>query len=207
MRRTVLITLMAVLCFLLGAADAVAQTYYIGLRGGYNHPHESDVETQGPTALDATLEPSGMAAAAFGFEWVDGWRFEGEVTWRRSDFDSIDNVTVTNGRAEIYAPMFNLYYGLRKDAAVNPYLGAGVGLARLAIEDLAVGGATVDDFGGGPAWQGMAGVDLALSDSWKLSLEYRYFAVDKVKLTDSAGLPLKIDYQASMAILGLRAGF
>lgn len=207
MGRNAVIMAMAALCLVLGAADAFAQTYYLGLRGGYNHPHESEIDASGSAVLDATMDPSGMAAAAFGFEWVDGWRFEGELTWRRSDFDSVDNVAVSSGHAEIYAPMFNLYYGLRKDAAVNPYLGAGVGLARLAIEDLAVGAATVNDFGGGLAWQGMAGVDLAISENWKLSFEYRYFAVDEVKLVDSLGLPLKVDYQASVAMLGLRAGF
>jgi OOP family OmpA-OmpF porin len=207
MRRNISVMPMAALCLVLGAADAIAQTYYLGLKGGYNHPHESEIEAAGPTLFDATLEPSGMAAAAFGFEWVDGWRFEGELAWRRSDFDSIDNVTISDGRMEIYAPMFNIYYGFRADAAVNPYLGAGAGLARLSIEDLAAGAATVDDFAGGPAWQGMAGVDIAVSESWKLSFEYRYFAVDKIKLVDSLGFPLKIDYQASAAMLGLRAGF
>lgn len=207
MRKNMSVMAMAALCLVLGAADAVAQTYYLGLRGGYNHPHESDVGTAGATELAATLEPSGMAAAAFGFEWVDGWRFEGELSWRRSDFESIDSVAVSDGRAEIYAPMFNIYYGLRADAAVNPYLGAGAGLARMAVEDLTIGAATVDDFGGGPAWQGMAGVDITLTESLKLSFEYRYFAVDEIKLVDSLGLPLKVDYQASIAMLGLRAGF
>jgi opacity protein-like surface antigen len=57
------------------------------------------------------------------------------------------------------------------------------------------------------AWQGIAGVDFALSPSWTLSLDYRYFAVDEVKLTDSLQVSFKTDYAASTAMLGLRVGF
>lgn len=190
-----------------GAVDAIAQTYYFGVGGGYNYPHESAIEANGLSGLDGAYDPGGMAALAFGFEWTDGWRFEGELSWRRSDFDSIEDVPVNSGRAEIYAAMLNVYYGFRKGAAVNPYLGGGLGAARLAVGDLAVGAATVDDFGVAMAWQGIAGVDFALSPSWTLSLDYRYLAVDEVELTDSLQNPFKTDYTASTAMLGLRVGF
>lgn len=198
---------LAALCAIAGAGHAHAQTYYLGVRGGYNHPHDSEVRANGLSGLEAGLDASGAAAAAFGFEWVDGWRFEGEFSWRRSDFDSLEDVAVGDGRAEIYATMLNVYYGLRKDAVVNPYLGGGFGGARLAVENFGTGAATVDDFGVNVAWQAMAGVDFSLSASLKLSLEYRYFAVDEVKLIDSTQVPFKMDYQASIAMLGLRVGF
>ena len=207
MRRIVPVMAAAVLYLMAGPADAFAQTYYFGVRGGYNHPHESEMRANGATGLDAALDSSGAAAAAFGFEWIDGWRFEGELSWRRSDYDSIEDVPAGGGRAEIYAAMLNVYYGFRKDATVNPYLGGGIGAARLSVSDLAVGPAAVDDFGGSMAWQGVAGIDFALSPSWKLSLDYRYFAVEEVKLTDSLQIPFKTDYRASAAMLGLRVGF
>jgi opacity protein-like surface antigen len=207
MRSFMRILAVAALCLVAGAADAFSQTYYMSLRGGYNHPHDSEIQAGGVAGIDATFDAAAAAAAAFGFEWIDGWRFEGELAWRRSEFDSIDNIAVPDGNAEIYTTMLNIYYGMREGAGINPYLGAGAGASRLAISDLAVGAAAVDDYGVGLSWQGMAGVDLALSESWKLSLEYRYFAVDEVKLADSLGAPFKTDYQASIAMLGLRFGF
>jgi opacity protein-like surface antigen len=197
----------AVLCLTAGAADAFAQTYYFAVGGGYNYPHESKSRADGVDELEAAYDPGSAATLAFGFEWVDGWRFEGELSWRRSDFDSVADVPADDGHTEIYAAMLNVYYGFRKGATVNPYLGGGVGAARLSVGDLAVGAATVDDFGGAMAWQGIAGVDFALSPSWTLSLDYRYFAVDEVKLTDSLQVPFKTDYTASTAMLGLRVGF
>ena len=197
----------AALCLMAGVAAAHAQTYYLGVSGGYIYPHESEIQANGVSGLDAAFDPGAAAVAAFGFEWVDGWRFEGEVSWRRSAFDSIDNVPVDRGRADIQAAMINVYYGFRKGATVNPYLGAGLGVARFVISDLAVGVATVDDSGGGMAWQGIAGVDFALSPAWTLSLDYRFFAVDEVKMTDSLQIPFKANYMASTAMLGLRVGF
>ena len=207
MRKTAILAAAAFCLLVAGAADAVAQTYYLGVRGGYNYPHEAESQIDGVAGLESSFDASAAAAATFGFEWVDGWRYEGELSWRRSDFDEVDMVAVDDGQAEIYAAMVNVYYGMRSGATVNPYLGAGAGLVRLAVSDLAVGGGTVDDHGVGPAWQGMAGVDFALSESWKLSLEYRYFGIDEIKLVDSLGVPFKTDYQASTAMLGLRVGF
>jgi opacity protein-like surface antigen len=198
--RIVAVMAVAVLCLTVGAAGAFAQTYYLGVGGGYNYPHDGHMQADGVSELDATYDSGGMAALSFGFEWIDGWRFEGEASWRRSEFDSVADATVDDGQV-------NVYYGFLKGATVNPYLGGGIGAARLAVSDLAAGAVTVDDFGGGMAWQGIAGVDFALSPSWTLSLDYRYFAVDEVKLTDSLQIPFKIDYRASTAMLGLRVGF
>jgi opacity protein-like surface antigen len=207
MRRIAPAMAVAALCLMAGAADALAQAYYLGIRGGYDYPHESQIQANGVSGLDATFDPDGAAAAAFGFEWIDGWRYEGELSWRRDAFDSVDNVPVNNGRAEIYAAMVNVYYGFRRDAIVNPYLGGGIGAARLSVGDLAVGAATVDDFGVAMAWQGIVGVDFALSPSWKLSLDYRYFSMEEVKLADSLQRSFKTDFMASTAMLGLRVGF
>ena len=208
MRRIVPVMAVAALCLMAGAADALAQTYYLGVRGGYDYPHESQIQANGVSGLDGAFAPAGAAAAAaFGFEWIDGWRYEGELSWRRDAFDSVGNVPVDNGRAEVYAAMVNVYYGFRRDAVVNPYLGGGIGAARLSVGDLAVGAATIDDFGVAMAWQGIAGVDFALSPSWKLSLDYRYFSMEEVKLADSLQNPFKTDYRASTAMLGLRVGF
>ena len=206
MRRIAASMFGVVLCLATGTAGAYAQTYYLGLGGGYGYAYESELQAGGVSGLDAAFDPGAAAVAAFGFEWVDGWRFEGEVSWRRSAFDSIDNVPVDRGRADIQAAMINVYYGFRKGATVNPYLGAGLGVARFVISDLAVGVATVDDSGGGMAWQGIAGVDFALSPAWTLSLDYRFFAVDEVKMTDSLQIPFKANYMASTAMLGLRVG-
>lgn len=201
------IVALAALGLTAGAVDAFSQTYYAGVRGGYDYPYESDLRANGISGRDASLDSTGIAAAAFGFEWVDGWRVEGELSWRRSDFDKIDNAPVTAGDAETYAAMLNMYYGMRAKATVNPYLGGGIGIGRLSVGDLSVGGATVDDSGEALAWQGIAGVDFALSEAWRLSLEYRYFVMRRVMLADSLGMPFKVDYRSSAALLGIRVGF
>lgn len=206
MRKSIGLAVSAALCLLAGTVEAQAQTYYFGVRGGYNHPHEADVLSGGARA-DAEIDPSGAAAAALGFEWVDGWRLEGELSWRRNDFDSVGDVTVEDGRAEIYAAMVNMYYGLRKDSAVNPYLGGGLGAAWLSVDDLEFGGTQVDDSAVRFAWQAMAGVDFALSDTWVLSAEYRYFSVNQVKMSNSMQAPFKVEYDSSAAMLGIRVRF
>lgn len=192
---------------LAGAAASHAQSYYMGLRGGYESAHGATLESAGTAGQDAAFDATPAAAAALGFEWIDGWRFEGELSWRRGDFAEIDTVPVISGRAEAYAAMFNIYYAFRHDAVLSPYLGYGFGGARLSVDGLAAGAAIVDDFAVAPAWQGMAGIDLVMTPAWKLSLEYRYLDIAEARMTDSLGVPFRMNYRSSAAMLGLRAGF
>lgn len=187
------------------AAPAAAQTYYVDLRGAYGQIYDTDLSGPGVSG-EAAFDQGYGAAAAVGLQWIDGWRFEGELSWLRSDFETIAGVT-TEGTAESYAAMLNVYYRLMHERSATPYLGGGAGAARLAVSDLPAGLARIDDFDVVFAWQAMAGVDFSVSQSVTLSVEYRYFAADEAELFDSLGNAHQMEFTSSTAMLGIRLGF
>lgn len=185
---------------------ALAQTYYVGLRGGYAQIHDADLEVPGAPPREAAFAGAPTAGLAFGFASHDGWRIEGELLWSRADIDAVSGVT-TNGEAETWTALANLYYGFRSDATLTPYIGVGLGGVRVAVSDFAAGPGGVDDFDVAPAWQAMAGLDLRVSDAATLSLEYRYLVADQLDLNDESGGIVRMDYASSSALAGLRFGF
>lgn len=204
--RRVGLLAVAVLAWSACATQVSAQTYYIGLRGGYVQPHDRDLDIFGTPAEDIAFAAAPMAAAGFGFASHDGWRVEGEVSWLRSDIDTIGGVA-TGGDAEVWAAMANLYYGIDTGTAATPYLGGGIGMARASMSNIAAAGGTVDDFDTTLAWQAAAGVDFPLTDAMTLSLEYRYFVVDGLRFDVVGGGRAGLDFRASSAVAGLRFGF
>ncbi len=188
------------------AADGHAQTYYVALGAGGGHIPESRVTLAGAGGVEAGFDDGPAASAAFGFAWIDGWRIEAEWSWRRNDFATLAGAA-TAGRIEAQAAMVNLFYGLRRDGRVNPYLGVGAGAARIAVAGLPAGASVVDDAGIVPAWQAGGGVDVVLSGRATLSLDLRYLVANGVELSDEAGQPFEADYRAVAALLGLRLGF
>lgn len=206
MDRIIRSLLLAAPLFMALNLPAVAQNYYVDLRGGGSYLFDSDAEGAGAGA-EATFEQGYFAALALGLQWIDGWRVEGEMSWRRNDFEELAAVAVTDGQVEAYTASINVAYRFLHDRSASPYLGAGAGASRLAVRDLPSGLATVDGFDVVFAWQAMAGVDFSLSDSVTLSLEYRYFETDEAGLTDSLGAAWPIALSGSTALLGLRVGF
>lgn len=204
--RRVGLLAIAVLAWSVCATQVSAQTYYVGLRGGYVQPHDRDLEIFGAPAEDVGFAAAPMAGAAFGFASHDGWRLEGELSWLRSNIDTIGGVAA-GGDAEIWAAMANLYYGIDTGSAVTPYLGGGVGAARVSLTDVVAAGGTVDDADTVLAWQVAVGVDFPLSDTMALSLEYRYFVADGMRFDVVGGGRAAMDFRGSSAVAGLRFGF
>ena len=188
-----------------GVVPVSAQTYYLGLGGGYGHAHESDLTLAGAKGSRGAFEAGYAGFAVFGFESVDRWRLEGEFSWRRNNLDEIDGAA-SDGDFQAYALMVNVYYGIDTGSVLTPYLGAGGGFARVGVAG-APGPASVDGFDIAPALQAMAGVGVALSDWLTLSFEYRYFAADGVAMLDGTGAGFAADYRTSSGLVGMRAGF
>lgn len=204
--RSVGLLTAAVLAWSACTTQVSAQTYYFGLRGGYVQPHDQGLEFFGGPAEEVAFSAAPMAGAAFGFASHDGWRLEGELSWLRSDIDTIGGLAA-GGEAEVWAAMANLYYGIDTGSAVTPYLGGGVGAARVSLTDGVAAGGTVDDADTALAWQAAVGVDYPLSETMTLSFEYRYFVADGLGFDVVGGGRADMDFRGSSAVAGLRFGF
>ncbi len=127
-----------------------------------------------PPAAKATDLGGGAAwAAAIGFQYA---KSRTELEYRRFDLDA-DAVALTGGAVpstitdagdvSVQAIMSNVYFDLVNSSRLTPYIGAGVGGARVENE--------LGERDAAFAYQGRVGVDLALSRALSIGVEYSYF--------------------------------
>ena len=89
-----------------------------------------------------------------------------------------------------HALMVNAYYDFSNSAPIRPYVGAGIGAARLSLDDVSVVNGNTVTFAGNEqwnfAWQLMAGVGIPLTERMMLDVGYRYVNLGDIGTTATA---------------------
>jgi opacity protein-like surface antigen len=164
--------------------------YLAGSLGGGWAPDRDLIGTQGQ--LDAfSIGP--MGSIAVGYRFGRRWMLEIEAARRSNDmqiFDTFFEEARTTGEVRADSLMINAMYRFRPDAAVNPYLGAGVGAAerRYRLDLAADGTELIRAKDSAYAVQLLAGFDVALTPRWTVTVDYHGWFGGKVAITP-AGFP------------------
>ncbi|MDZ7629271.1 MAG: P44/Msp2 family outer membrane protein [Parvularculaceae bacterium] len=126
-----------------------------------------------PTAKSTDIGGGAAWSAAVGFQYA---RTRTEIEYRRFDLDA-DEVALTGGAVPsavadagditAQAIMSNVYFDLVNSSRLTPYVGAGVGGARVENE--------LGERDAAFAYQGRVGVELEVSRSLSVGVEYSYF--------------------------------
>ena len=154
------------------------------------------------------------AGLVLGVALPNGARPELALKYRENDYDTLmlqrgfgdaNGETVeADGTFSSASLMSNVWFDFFQHAVVSPYIGAGIGVARVDIDDLGVAGqSSIDDSDTVFAYQGGAGLAFAVTKLAKLSLDYRYFATNDPKFQTSVN-PLTTEYATHNLGLGFR---
>jgi outer membrane protein OmpA-like peptidoglycan-associated protein len=149
-----------------------------------------------------------------GYALQNGFRIEGELSHRYNDFGEDDGLV--DGNVHAWAAMLNGFYDFNRGGRFEPYLGLGVGAARLN----ATANNGVDEFFQDEdtvlAYQAMVGVAIGLTEQLDLDIGYRYFVApdasfDGTTIQQSPTLAVPTtfdaDYEHSAITFGLRYQF
>lgn len=219
---------LGVAVLILGAQAASAQGFYFSLQAGPSFLQSADNVDRG-TALDieSKYETGYAVGGALGYAFGNGLRVDGEISYRRQSVDrleirsdgglgaslgspvSFNGATLqTTGSETSLSFMANGWYDFRTGTALTPYVGGGIGLARVSLNDVAVGGFTlVDDHDVVFAWQLGAGLAWAVTPRVSLTLDYRFLATTSPRVTDFEGVRFDSDYHTHNILFGARLGF
>jgi outer membrane protein OmpA-like peptidoglycan-associated protein len=177
---------------------------YVSGQLGANWLDDTDVTDSGVAVGTYDWDTGWAALIAGGYMFGNGLRVEGELAHRRNEADSLailgDSID-TDAKIRATSLMANVLYDIPLSPSVTPYVGAGLGFARLSLTDnLALGGGATGDtvF----AYQGIAGIAINLTDGLDLLADYRYFNPNDAK---SEGI--EFDYKAHSLMIGLRYRF
>lgn len=189
-----------------GLAVADDSGYYIGGAAGVNIPGDSDIEGSGiDTSADLDLGP--VVIGSFGYAYGNGLRAEVEVGHRWNDVDSVGGASAS-GDVETLTGMINAFYDIDTGTAITPYLGVGVGGARVHVDGTSpVGGSQIDDVDAGFAAQGIIGASYAMTEQLNLTLDYRYLTVPDLSYATLTNRGVDTDYSDHAVMVGLRWEF
>ncbi|HVK80922.1 MAG TPA: OmpA family protein [Verrucomicrobiae bacterium] len=198
------ITKTVALAALLAGAGGVAHATE-GWYGRADIGHSVDGSFEGDYVSDeltTDFENDWLGALGLGYAFQNGFRAEGELAYRYNDLEgTLDGGDVT-GYARSWSAMANLFYDFNRGGGVEPYLGVGVGAARV--------GAGVDGYGADQdtvlAYQALAGLAFNITERLDLDVGIRYFAAPEAEFTFS-GAEVSGDYEHTAATVGLRWQF
>jgi len=185
------------------ASQAHAQSdhfpyWYIGANLGYSSHQDSDWGSGNDIEYDSGYSFS--TSLGYRPESLPNARFEVEAMYQTHPIDEVNNAS-NEGDSNISAIMFNAYADLGDEMGWNPYIGAGIGGARVALDSNTV---PVDDSEHVFAYQVKAGLAYRPSIMYNLdfTLGYRFF-----NTTDAEIAGTDLDTMSHSVEIGTRMQF
>ncbi len=173
---------------------------------GVGFPGGSDLDTA-TTSANAELKPGFATMVSVGHLYGNGFGTEIEFGYRSNDVDRISGATAT-GDMGIFSVMLNGIYDFGASRRGSPYIGAGIGVARLDADGISpVSNSSIDDDTTALAYQATAGIAYPVNDRLDIMLSYRYFAVPDAGFGTAAGASVDSDYTSHAVRFGFRYRF
>lgn len=205
--RTLTIVAASVLATGVATAADTIPGYYLGIAGGVAQRGDTDLTGSGiNTTVD--FETGWVVRGNFGYAYSNGFRTELEGSYSASDVDSIKGAANGSGDSDAYALMVNGLYDINLGWAVTPYVGVGVGAARVGADGASpVGGSSINDKSVDFAYQGIAGLAFPINEKLSLTADYRYIATLDPSFTTRAGTDVDAEFNEHRFMVGLRWSF
>ena len=192
----------------------------------------------GSVSFDTKFDTGYGVHGAIGHSW-GGFRLEGEVSYRKNDLDTFDITNVTlagigslsdvgngdfSGDVTALAFMANAWYDFNTGSPWKPFIGGGLGTARISLNDVALTSLTIlgvpiplaapeplaDDDDWVFAYQFGAGIGFEVTPTTTISLGYRFFGTANPDFTTVSALgsvPFDAEYRSHNIEIGVRVSF
>lgn len=196
-----------ILAVVLFSFAARAQGYVSGYAGLTILPDIDATSAFGTSTIES--DPGFGIGVAGGYKFNFGLRAEAEVSLRGNNADNVDGVSA-DGPIAALAVMGNLWYDINTNTSLIPYIGGGVGFARLGADIDLLSVKLVDDADTVFAYQFGGGLGYNLGTGFILFGEYRYFATADPTFTAEPiwGIgPFDAEYSTHNILVGLRKEF
>ena len=173
------------------ADTARVSTFYGEAKGGLVIPLDSEVDN---SSDDLSYDLGYAVSGALGYQSRNGFRFEIEGSYREYEAEEFEGQNA-NGEAEIGTVLGNLYYDINFGGRVTPYIGLGMGVYFIDLDDVESGSSffEVDD-GTQFAFALHGGLGVEVTERLDLTVNYTF-------------LGHEVDLFSNTLSLGLRAEF
>ncbi len=186
-------------------ADQRTPAFYLGLGAGINFMPDADIDGMG-IGTEADYDTGLAGAITLGFKRADGFRSEFEIAGRTNDVDQLQGMGSADGDVDALTFMGNILYDFQRFGKFKPYVGFGVGLARVRFDGVRpIGGGLINDHDMALAFQGIAGMSFELTDRFEVFGDYRYMGTADLDVQEAtSGATVSADYRNHTVMAGLR---
>jgi opacity protein-like surface antigen len=190
-------SLLVLIGLLTGAAPALAQGWgsvpfaasrgpYLSAGGGLSLLQSIDFDIEGISFSKATFDAGWLASLSGGYAFENGLRAELEAAYRRNNIEKFGRLD-GSGNLSAATLMANAYYDFDiGNWPVTPYLGAGIGVARIRASNiqrnLVACCPQVDGSDTVFAFQFIAGAQWRITPNFSASLDYRFLGTTRFAL-------------------------
>jgi outer membrane protein OmpA-like peptidoglycan-associated protein/opacity protein-like surface antigen len=170
------------------------------LRGNVGYGSSTDIDFSGDLVGDVEGEGNAAGSLGVGYDFGNNWRLEVDGSQLWDDLGAIGDASNTEADIRYNTVMLNAIYDFSDFGAWEPYVGAGIGVARAklsasahsfgdlsnpsaALRNPACPNADVCVFtshDNGVAWQLLAGLGYEISDNLTWDTQYRYLNVGEL---------------------------
>jgi opacity protein-like surface antigen len=161
------------------AENASTDGLYVQLDVGLVVEGDSDISLGGLSGV-VEFDPGFAVGGAAGYRFRECLRAELNLSYRQADVDkltALGYVLAGAGDVGAFTTLVNLYYDLDLGLPVTPYVGAGIGIARIDVDSVGAANVlVVNDDSIEFAWNVMAGAALSVTDNVDLTLGYRFLS-------------------------------
>ncbi|MBM3508435.1 MAG: porin family protein, partial [Alphaproteobacteria bacterium] len=197
------------------SSAAMAQGYtgwYVGARGGvswledYSHPVAG-------TNTNFEFDRGWALSGNLGYGFGGPFRLEFELAHRTNEIDTISQggarLAGATGDMKSLAGMINGFFDIATGTNFVPYVGAGLGYARVSADGITAtgGGVTNSDDDNVFAYQGIVGASYWFTPEVALTADYRYFATQDPSFRLSNGASVEGEYRTHNVMVGLTIRF
>ena len=186
-------------------ASAADDAFYIKGSLGLGMAMDTDVDNMPDLAGTAkvTYDSGYLFTLAAGYDFVGPFRTEIEYLWQKNDVDTLRYKSQVGnfdqGDLKTQAFMLNGYYDIDTGSAWTPFIGAGIGWAKLDLSTPALPLGDNDDVF---AYQLMGGIAYNFNDKMSIDFQYRFMSTSDATIQ---GADFSLD--SNDLIVGLRYNF
>ncbi len=185
---------------------------YASVSGGLATLNDGDLKASSGT-LEVESDPGVALAAALGYDFGANFRMETELSYQQNDLDRLSLKgpwfgAKASGETKSMTGLLNGYYDFNNISAVTPFVSAGIGLTKVELSDVGIGGEAIPGEADGTAmaYQVGGGFSYALNYNLALDIKYRYMSAVDLELDDNFETA-EFDYASHNVYGGIRASF
>lgn len=205
------------------AAQPVAGPYF-GIEGGVTWlNNQTLLSNRGKNEFHYWFSPGGLGGITAGYSFANGFRPELELSYRHSELDQGQNSALTavstesaSGSESAAIAMGNLWYDYRLGNGIlgniHPYMGIGIGIARLGIRHFSIpkitGANDINSYRSTWAYQLGAGFYADITRRLVASIGWRWLQTPRFNVPSAlAAGDVHSRYQSESLILAVRYVF